>query len=198
MGEFMKSELKDWPIEQKKLSDLTPAAYNPRIISSSAKQGLAASLEKYGLVQSIVWNKRSSNIVGGHQRWKVLNDQFGPDHVVDVVVVDLNDTDEVALNIALNNPQIQGDFTDKTLEMLEEVAKQSQEEFSNLKLSDLRDELAARFTPEATKVHKVGKTKVTKKKNKEVVPDDKILITCPKCECEFRKSDKKILHQGTP
>ena len=196
MAENMTSELKDWPIERKKLKDLHPAEYNPRIISSSAKEGLAASLEKYGLVQPIIWNKRSGSIVGGHQRWKVMMDEGDPEKEVDTVVVDLNEMDEIALNIALNNPEIQGDFTEQTIDILDEISKDSKEAFGELKLSDLRDELYSRFK-ETEQVHKVAKNTVKKKKNKEVVPDDKIIIECPKCNCEFRKSDKKILTPGT-
>ena len=101
MSEFMTEELKEWPIERKKLSDLKPASYNPRVISVSAKTGLSASLEKFGIVQPIVWNKRTGNIVGGHQRCKVLIESSVEE--TDVVVVDLSDEEEIALNIALNN-----------------------------------------------------------------------------------------------
>lgn len=190
MDNFMTEEFKQWPVERKKLNELNPASYNPRIISSSAKAGLNKSIEKYGLVQAIVWNKRTGNIVGGHQRYKVLLDQGETE--ADVVVVDLNDTDEVALNIALNNPEIQGDFTEKTIEQLDLVSGNLKEQFNQLKLADLREELNNRFNAPPDKVHKVNST-VKKKKNKEVISDDKVIIECPKCNCAFRKSDKKIL-----
>lgn len=95
-------------IQTKKLSDLKPAAYNPRVITKRALAGLTASLDRFGNVQPIVWNKRSGNVVGGHQRLKVLQAQ-GIDEV-EVVVVDLDEIDERALNISLNHAGISGEF----------------------------------------------------------------------------------------
>lgn len=94
--------------EKRKLSELNPAVYNPRIISDKAKEGLKTSLEKFGLLEDIIWNKRTGNIVGGHQRYYILKEQ-GIDEV-QVKVVDLDDIQEKALNITLNNPYIQGEF----------------------------------------------------------------------------------------
>ena len=55
-----------------RLADLTPAEYNPRTISAEAMAGLSASMERFGLVQPIIWNRRTERVVGGHQRLKVL------------------------------------------------------------------------------------------------------------------------------
>jgi len=57
-------------------------------------------------VEPIVWNKRTGNIVGGHQRLKVLLDMGMRE--VDCVVVDLDEAKEKALNLALN--KIQGEL----------------------------------------------------------------------------------------
>jgi len=62
-------------------------------------------------VEPIVWNKRTGNIVGGHQRYKVLLDMGMRE--VDCVVVDLDETKEKALNLALN--KIQGDWDENKL-----------------------------------------------------------------------------------
>lgn len=51
-------------------------------------------------------NKRTGNIVGGHQRYTVLKD-LGYDKV-DVSVVDMNEQDEMALNVALN--KVEGEW----------------------------------------------------------------------------------------
>ncbi|MFT5303833.1 MAG: ParB-like chromosome segregation protein Spo0J, partial [Mariniblastus sp.] len=86
--------------EHKRVSDLIPADYNPRDISETALQGLRNSVERFGLVEPIVWNKRTGKVVGGHQRLKVLQ-QMG-ELETQVAVVDLNETEEKALNVALN------------------------------------------------------------------------------------------------
>jgi ParB-like chromosome segregation protein Spo0J len=91
------------------ISQLNPAKYNPR---KDLKPGdpeykkLKRSMQEFGYVEPIVWNKRSGNIVGGHQRYKVLLDMGMSE--VDCVVVDLDETKEKALNLALN--KIQGDW----------------------------------------------------------------------------------------
>jgi ParB-like chromosome segregation protein Spo0J len=46
--------MKKHTIKTMKLSELTPAAYNPRTISKEALAGLQASLNRFGLVQPIV------------------------------------------------------------------------------------------------------------------------------------------------
>jgi len=94
------------------IEDLTPAEYNPRSISEEALRGLAASIERWGLVQEVVCNRLDDGtlrIVGGHQRLQVLRDQ-GVDQVP-VAIVELSEDEERALNVSLNNPEIAGDFT---------------------------------------------------------------------------------------
>ena len=54
----------------KKISELQPAKYNPRKISSDALGRLTKSLSELGNLQPITWNAKTGNIVGGHQRLK--------------------------------------------------------------------------------------------------------------------------------
>lgn len=92
-----------------KLSDLKPAPYNPRVdLKPGDKEfeKLKRSVETFGLVEPVVFNKRSGYVVGGHQRLKVLQ-IMGFDEVP-VSVVDLDDDMERALNVALN--KIEGDW----------------------------------------------------------------------------------------
>jgi ParB-like chromosome segregation protein Spo0J len=67
---------------------------------------LLRSVEEFGYVEPIIWNERTGNIVGGHQRFKVLM-QLGYTEV-QCVVLDIDDAREKALNIALN--KIVGEF----------------------------------------------------------------------------------------
>jgi ParB-like chromosome segregation protein Spo0J len=46
----------------KKLSQLKPAEYNPRSISDEALRGLQSSIEEFGCVELIVWNKRTGKV----------------------------------------------------------------------------------------------------------------------------------------
>ena len=81
------------------LAELKPAAYNPRRISDAALGGLAHSIERFGCVQPIIWNRPTKRVVGGHQRLRVLLDRGEAE--ADVVVVDLSAAEEKALNVAL-------------------------------------------------------------------------------------------------
>jgi len=109
-------DIKRHRTETVSLDRLQPAAYNPRRITEGAKQGLRSTIERFGLVQQIVWNERTGNIVGGHQRFEVLKD-MGETEVA-VTVVDLTLAEEKLLNLSLNNPAIQGSWDDSLLSSL--------------------------------------------------------------------------------
>jgi ParB-like chromosome segregation protein Spo0J len=96
---------------------LNPAAYNPRKDlqpGDAAYEKLKSSIEVFGNVQTIVWNERSGNVVGGHQRLKVLIERG--EREIDCTIVDLDDEREKVLNIALN--KIQGEWDDDKLAAL--------------------------------------------------------------------------------
>jgi hypothetical protein len=87
-------------IEKKKLSDLKPAPYNPRESTKKQETALKASLEKFGLVEPIIFNKRTGYIVGGHFRVRELTKLGFKEE--ECVIVDLSEDDEKELNIRLN------------------------------------------------------------------------------------------------
>jgi DNA modification methylase len=119
-----------------KIADLKAAPYNPRRISKEAADGLTKSLERWGVVQEVVANKRTGHIVGGHQRVAALR-KMGVKEVP-VVWVDLDDVEEKALNVALNNPHISGEFDDTITGLLAEIRDGiGPEDFAELKLDEL-------------------------------------------------------------
>ncbi len=90
-------------IQKIPLEQLNPAKYNPRKDLKPGDAGyekLKKSMETFGYVEPIVWNKQTGNIVGGHQRLKILQDQGHTE--IECVVVDLDETEEKALTVALN------------------------------------------------------------------------------------------------
>lgn len=102
-------EIKRIPIEL-----VNPATYNPRKDlqpSDPEYQMLEKSVDEFGLVQPLVWNQQTGNLVGGHQRLKILVTRG--DQEVDVSVVDLSLEKEKALNLALN--KISGDWDETKL-----------------------------------------------------------------------------------
>jgi hypothetical protein len=121
---------------KKSLAELIPAEYNPRRISDAAKAGLKASIKSFGLVQPIVWNAKTGNVVSGHQRLTVLKEMGEVE--TDVVVVELDDIKEKALNVTMNNKAIEGEFDDEALgALLEEVKAEFGDTFQEIRLNDL-------------------------------------------------------------
>ncbi|AEY67721.1 site-specific DNA-methyltransferase [Clostridium sp. BNL1100] len=104
-------------IEKLKTELLIPADYNPR---KDLKPGdpeyekLKRSIEQFGYVEPVIWNKTTAHVVGGHQRLKVLLDMGITE--VECVVIEMNEEKEKALNIALN--KISGDWDKDKLMLL--------------------------------------------------------------------------------
>lgn len=103
-------------IQKIKIDKLIPATYNPRknLKPSDAEYvKIKNSIEKFGFVSPLVINK-DMTVIGGHQRLKVLKEMGIVE--VECIIVDLDKTNEKALNIALN--KIQGDWDEEKLEAL--------------------------------------------------------------------------------
>ena len=104
-------------IERKHTAELLPADYNPR---KDLKPGdaeyekLKRSIEQFGYVEPVIWNKTTGFVVGGHQRLKVLLDMGITE--VECVVVEMDAEKEKALNIALN--KISGEWDKDKLALL--------------------------------------------------------------------------------
>ena len=104
-------------IEKMKTENLLPADYNPR---KDLKPGdeeyekLKRSIEQFGYVEPVIWNRTTGRVVGGHQRLKVLIN-MGINEV-DCVVVEMDENKEKALNVALN--KISGEWDKDKLALL--------------------------------------------------------------------------------
>jgi hypothetical protein len=64
-----------------------------------------------GLLGGIIWNKRTGNLVAGHQRVSILDSLEGTaDYLLIVDMVDLDEATEREQNVFLNNKEAQGDW----------------------------------------------------------------------------------------
>lgn len=118
-------------IAKKRIDELMPANYNPRKDlqpGDDEYEKLKRSIEEFGYVDPIIWNACTGNVVGGHQRLKVLS-ELGETEI-DCVILELSDTEEKALNVALN--KISGDW-DK--QKLDKLLKELQEEDFDVSLT---------------------------------------------------------------
>ena len=109
-------------IVKKSVDSLRGALYNPRKelkTGDKEYEQLKRSIDTFGYVEPIIWNKRTDTVVGGHQRLNVLKDLGHKD--VEVVEVDMTLEEEKALNIALN--KVSGDWdADKLEDLLRELS----------------------------------------------------------------------------
>lgn len=105
------------------LKEINVASYNPRRDlrpGDPEYEKLARSIDEFGCVEPLVWNQRTGNLVGGHQRFKILQARGSTEF--DVSVVDLPPEREKVLNLALN--KITGAWDDRKLAtLLDEITK---------------------------------------------------------------------------
>lgn len=59
-----------------KIKDLKPADYNPRQISDEKLKMLNKSMQEYGDLSGIIFNRKTGNLIGGHMRIKNLDPEW--------------------------------------------------------------------------------------------------------------------------
>lgn len=143
-------------------AELLADAANPRVISDEGAGGLRSSLKRFGDLSGIVYNRRSGELVCGHQRMTQVREEYGDQpievldadaelgiirvdacHAFTVRVVDWSKAKQRAANVAANNQKTQGKFTEDLSTFLLEVQADLQEEepgaLDDLLLIDLID-----------------------------------------------------------
>ncbi len=109
-------------MEIKKISvdKLNAAKYNPRVDlqpEDEEYKRLKRSIEVFGYVEPIIWNERTGNIVGGHQRLKILISQGYKE--IETSCINVSEEDEKVLNVSLNKVKGRWDI-DKLSDILQE------------------------------------------------------------------------------
>ena len=106
-----KSKYQNYDTETISRKQIKNAPYNPRIMDKEAAKRLKKAIQTHGLVSALTWNKRTGNLVGGHQRLQQLDAlEKSDDYELTVCVVDVDEREEAALNVELNNPSMQFTF----------------------------------------------------------------------------------------
>lgn len=102
-------------VEKIDINDIKPADYNPRRISKKEYNKLKESIDKFGLTDPIIINLNNNTIIGGHQRYSVIKNEFPNMDLylfkignIGWITSNLNFTidnfdDEILLNINLNS-----------------------------------------------------------------------------------------------
>ncbi|OQO68419.1 lactate dehydrogenase [Enterococcus villorum] len=126
-------------IVKMKLQDLKPAEYNPRIDLAPGMdeyEKLKRSIIEFGFVDPPVFNRRTRNLVGGHQRVAIAKD-LGLYEEIEVSVVDLPIYKEKALNLALN--KISGQWDEGKLALLLQEFEGDELELSGFSEEEVQD-----------------------------------------------------------
>ncbi len=63
-------------LEKIKFNELIPSEYNPRKIKRDEMKQLQNNLEEFGLVDPIIINLKNNHIIGGHQRYQALRNNY--------------------------------------------------------------------------------------------------------------------------
>ncbi len=111
-------------IQKIDINKLIPATYNPRKDLKPNDEEyikIKNSIINFGYIEPIIINK-DFTVIGGHQRLKVLKELNY--EKIECIVVDLDKTQEKALNIALN--KISGEWNTEKLEnLLQELLQEN-------------------------------------------------------------------------
>jgi hypothetical protein len=103
---------------------INEAYYNPRQITDEARKQLKdfiSDIKRGGLLDPLSWNEKTGNLLGGHQRIKILDQLHrGKPYQLTVAACDMDETDEVRGNIFLNNASAQGTWDIEKLKAIKD------------------------------------------------------------------------------
>jgi hypothetical protein len=141
------------------LAELAADPANPRTISDEALAGLEVSVRDFGDLSGIVFNRRTQQLVTGHQRLTTLmragaktwahTDPSGGRGVIvhpetgeafPVRIVDWDEASQRRANLVANSPAIAGEFTAAALDQLR--ALEDDAAFTALRLDALMEAIA--------------------------------------------------------
>jgi hypothetical protein len=134
-----------------KLSSLKANENNPRIMSEDSAIALKESMETFGDLSGIVYNRRTNRLVGGHQRTRVITKLIGEDPEIEMIreydepnetgtvalgrvgeygvrFVDWDESKEAMANIEANNPRLMGMYDMNLLPTFLDLSAEFREE----------------------------------------------------------------------
>ncbi|MBQ2832338.1 ParB N-terminal domain-containing protein [Methanobrevibacter sp.] len=207
-------------IEKIKIIDISPAGYNPRTITDDEKTRLKNSIDNFGIVEPILINLQNENqIIGGHQRFQILWEQYLLDNdlYAELNLLKLNDSYgwvfpdnditldsedmEKALNLVLNNTKVQGTFDgNKLVQIFNDLTESG----FNTNITGFNNEDILGFQGLNEKAT-VEETSTTTEEDinldtNMIIPEDEPeydesiadgieTVTCPRCGYEIPKQD---------
>jgi hypothetical protein len=148
--------------------NIMPASYNPRTISDHAEQGLKNSMDEFGDISGITWNKLTGNLISGHQRWnKITKENLDIELIhshedkykimskangylgYDLRIVEWTEIKEKAANLTANNQAISGEFDKEQLAtLLKEMKEYDSHQYQSLNFDILEKDMCLSFEEE--------------------------------------------------
>lgn len=170
-----------------RLADLNPNPDNPRKVTNAQLAGLNSSLKKFGDLSGFIFNRRTENLVGGHQRQKVLpaNSQ------VNITEIKRTKTGTVAVGwVQVGDeryPYREVDWDEQTEKAATIAANKHGGDWDLPKLTKWTKELkAAKW-----KMPLLGFP--DDKKSSKTKQNMVLIVQCPGCKCRFEKDSGKIV-----
>lgn len=157
-------------VEMVPIIALKSADYNPRVMPPKEMDDLVRSIKEFGFVEPVVANRNGNTVIGGHQRLEAAM-RLKIDKVP-VIFVELSESKERALNIALN--KIHGFFDEHLVaEVLKNIEKEDRE--------------LSGYSPEEEE----ALLKKLMREDDDVGTDNpglgaKLEVTCPQCGHQFK------------
>lgn len=146
-----------WKNERRKVKDLVPAEYNPRVLTEKARADLLASISEFSEVEPVVINT-TNRLIGGHQRTTIYADLGIEEIDVRVPSRQLSLEEEMRLNLRLNKNVADWDaekLAELDMELLADVG------WSREDLSEIMDEIGTTNRPfDETKAVEKARTEV--------------------------------------
>ena len=159
--------------------EISPASYNPRMFTEENFDSLDDSMLTFGDISGITFNVQTGNLVTGHNRWKLLCQQYS---VKNLTLVKVQNTDtylimcgtvnttytlrevdwtrdkEKLANVTANSDTVSGFFTDSLKDVLSSVSGSKLSE--SLRLNEIKIPKVVMPSP-ATKKEKKPKKSTT-------------------------------------
>jgi hypothetical protein len=106
-----KRNLQTFEIETVKRSRIKEHPSNPRLMTAEARKKLERGLDKFGLLEPLIVNKRTGHVLGGNQRLAWLDKKHSDkDYELQVAWCDIPEEKELTVVALLNQPNAQGDW----------------------------------------------------------------------------------------
>lgn len=173
-----------------KISDLAPNPQNPRKITNKKLRALKKSMEEFGDLSGIIFNRRTGHLIGGHQRLEVFK-MISPNlekYVIEMIdeengiiwffgvkfsyrEVDWDEVKEKAANIAANKGAGEWDYA-----ILKEMI---------LDLDSMNFDLGLTMFSEGELESVLDLKEPKKKEESEKGLKNKREVICPECSFEF-------------